>query len=127
MSHITKQALRVEYYRMLDALDAGSRDSETVNARLSDLRTAAMRLSNLGEQACNGVRGPDGHMKWDEADQQRNDDACERAEERAKAALNGLLDDETYARLEIEFQGDPRGPSVIVHIKNGPQRVLCVW
>lgn len=127
MSHITKAELRKDFYRLLDLLDVGSRDSSTVQALLNELRQAGMRLSNLGEQACNGVRGPDGHMKWDDADQRRNDDACMRAETRVKVALDKLFDVETFNRLDIEFQGDPRGPSVIIGIKNGPQRVLCIW
>ena len=127
MAHITRDELRRDYYKLLDALDVGYRDADEVRWSLAVMRLAAMRLSNLGEQACNGVRGPDGHMKWDDADQRRNDDACMRAEARVKVALGKLFDVDTFNRLDIEFQGDPRGPSVIIGIKNGPQRVLCVW
>lgn len=43
------------------------------------------------------------------------------------AALTALLTPESMALLEIEFQGDPRGPSIIVHEKGGLKRLASFW
>lgn len=127
MTHVTKQALRSEYYRLLDALDVGSPGWDTVNTSLHTFRNAAMRLSSIGERECNGVMGPDGFAKWDEADQAKADRDSEAAQRRAIAALEALFDAETFKRLAIEFQGDPRGPSITVSVVGGSQRILTAW
>jgi hypothetical protein len=125
--HISFDDTRQAFYRLTDILDVGITNYQTLRHHLAELRVAAMRLSNLAEQECNGVIGPDDHAKWDEQDQARNEKARQKAEDRASRAIEFLLDAETFKRLEIEFQPDPRGPSVILHIKNQYERAACFW
>lgn len=127
MSHVTKIDLRRKYYRLLDALDVGSINAMTVSNHLDTFRSAAMRLSNIGERECNGVMGHDGFMKWDDADQAKADRERDAAEGRAIAAREALFDAETFKRLSVEFQGDPRGPSIKVHIVDGAQNIMTAW
>ena len=125
MAHIGINEAKKEFYRLMDTLDAGL-TRETFEA-IAEIRKAAMRLSNLHERECNGVVGPDGFMKWDEEDQDRNDIAIERCKERVYKATSLAMDLESLGKVSIEIQSDPRGPSVIYHIKDGPQRVACFW
>jgi len=125
MSHITKQYARTEFFRLMDTLDAGF--SPYAQEAIIEIRQAAMRLSNLGVRQCNGVIGPDGFAKWDDKDQEQCDRAEAKAQGRVIKALESAFDSETFARLDVELHGDPRGPSVIIHIKDGPQRVASFW
>lgn len=53
------------FYRLpLTYNDVGANSFLTVVA----LRKAAMRLSNLNEQVCNGVTGYDGFPRWNDDD-----------------------------------------------------------
>lgn len=124
-NHIKLTDAQSEFYKLLDMIDAGLTPHTFKCIR--DLRSAAMRLSNLAEKECNGVIGPDGFAKWDDNDQEKNDKAILRAANRVVDAVSGAMDSESFAKVQIEFQGDPRGPSVILHIKDGPQRVACFW
>jgi len=125
--HITFDNAKYTFFRLTDLLDVGVQNYQTLRYHLTELRAAAMRLSNLAEQECNGVIGPDGHAKWDDRDQARNEKARQKAEERASRAIEFLVDSDTFKRLDIEFQPDPRGPSIILHIKDGMQRAACFW
>lgn len=108
---------------LLNTLDAGWTPRTTWAT--TEIVRHAKRLSAIGERECNGVRGPDGHQKWDENDQEQADFEREGSERAILDAFAEAMDSETLARLDIEFQGDPRGPSVIVHIKDGPQYVAA--
>jgi hypothetical protein len=125
--HISFDDTKKTFFRLTDILDVGVTNYQTLRHHLTELRAAAMRLSNLAEQECNGVIGPDGHAKWDEQDQAKNEKARQKAEDRALRAVEFLVDAETFKRLEIEFQPDPRGPSVIIHVKDQHQRAACFW
>lgn len=107
--------------RLLNRLGAGWTPRTTWAT--TEIQRHAARLSAIGERECNGVRGPDGHMKWDEQDQERADFEREDSERAIIDAFSEAMDSETLSRLEIEFQGDPRGQSVIVNMIDGPQRV----
>lgn len=126
MSHVSKEIVRKEYYRLLDTLDVGSQNAVAVNDYLSDMRAAAMRLSNLSLRECNGVIGPDGFAKWDEGDQEECDKARAAAEKRVLHALDMLFDAETRKRIVTEFQGDPRGPSVQIHVE-GRRNIVTLY
>lgn len=126
MAHVTLKELTADYYRLLDVLDVGSRDASSTLFWLRAIRADAMRLSNLGERECNGVMKADGFMGWDDADQRKADNTRRNAEKRIRDALDQLFDRETFNRLVIEFQGDPRGPSVIVGTAER-SRVLVAW
>lgn len=125
--HINFDDAKRAFFHFTDVLDVGVANYSTLRFHLSELRAAAMRLSNLSEKECNGVIGPDGHAKWDDKDQAQADKARDRAEQRATRAIESLFDCEAFKRVEIEFQPDPRGPSIILHVKDGPQRVACFW
>jgi hypothetical protein len=125
--HMTLDQARTETFRILDVLDAGLPSFDTSSRCIADLRKAARRLQYLGERECNGVIGPDGYAKWDDADQASNDKARTKAETSATAALDALLDTETRGRVEIEFQGDPRGAPILIHEKGGRQRIAVYW
>lgn len=125
--HISYDDAKRAFYKFTDVLDVGIANYSTARFHLTELRQAAMRLSNLSERECNGVIGPDGHAKWDDNDQAAADKARDKAEKRATDALQFLLDADAFKRTEIEFQPDPRGPSIILHVKDGPQRVACFW
>jgi hypothetical protein len=123
--HITKEELNRDILRLMHELDVVFTAEARENVKA--LRQAGMTLSNISEMECNGVPGRDGHMKWDEADQQRADNRRAGAEKRAITALKDMFSAETFKRLHIEFQGDPRGPSIIVGIRGGTDRIVCVW
>lgn len=127
MTHVAFNDAKKEFYSLVDRLDVGTPGFEIVQHNLTIMRSAAMRLSNIGERECNGVIGPDGFAKWDDADQKHADNVRANAEKRVSDSLAALFDAETLARLELEFQGDPRGPSVIIGIKDGPQRIVTLW
>lgn len=118
---------RAEYYRLVDRLDVGTPGWTIATAHLKTLRLAARALTRLSERECNGVIKPDGFAGWDDIDQKHADEARERAEKRVQSAIDGLFDSETRRNIEVEFQPDPRGPSVIINLVNGPQRVACFW
>ena len=124
--HQNFEQVKKEYYRLLTVLDVGSPSWDVLRDSLKEISNGARRLSRLGEQECNGVIGPDGFAKWDDQDQERNDKARERAQKRVAAALGRIFDSETAGRIVVEFQPDPRGPSVILHT-NTAQRVACFW
>jgi hypothetical protein len=67
-----------------------------------------LRLQRIGERECNGVPGPDGYAKWDEADQAQADKERSAAIDRITSAFKGLLGDDLNGGT-LEFQGDPRG------------------
>lgn len=125
--HMTREEARKEYYRICDAVDCGSPAWEVVSANLNVIRNTARRLDQLNLLECNGVIGRDGFAKWDEEDQQRNDANRERATNRARDAFAAMFDAATMELLEIEFQGDPRGPAITVNVKGGAQRVATFW
>ena len=125
--HISFEQTKKDFFRFTDVLDVGVTNYATLRHHLTELRAAAMRLSNLSERECNGVVGPDGFAKWDDKDQASADKARDKAEKRALYALESLFDSETFQRVRVEFQPDPRGPSIILHVANGPQRVACFW
>lgn len=114
------------YYELTNALDVGTPSSEKIADRLISARNAARVLSRISEQECNGIMR-NGYATWTDEDQQRADQRRDAAEKRFSDALGALFDAETFKRIDIEFQGDPRGPSVLVHIKDGPQRVMVAW
>ena len=116
-----------EYYRLVNALGIGSPDWSAMREVPRELRLAAKALGRIGERECNGVIGPDGFAKWNEDDQAKADRERARYEKRIRDALERVFDVETFNRLNIEFQNDPRGPAVYIHIKNGPQRVATFW
>lgn len=129
MSHISKLEMEKDFFRFCDLLNVMPQTTMEGNTRywIAALRSEAMRLSNLGERECNGVRQPDGFMGWTDKDQAKADNQRKGAETRAKEALSQLFDRATLNRLEIEFQGDPRGPSIIISIKGGMSRALVAW
>jgi len=108
---------------LFNALDCGWTPRTTWAT--AEIARHAVRLSAIGERECNGVMGPDGFMKWDEDDQKKADFEREGSERAVLDAFAEAMDTETLARLDIEFQGDPRGPSVIVHIQDGPRYVAA--
>jgi len=125
--HMTKDEARKEIYRLLDTMDVGSPGFEAISESAFTLRNSARRLQWLGERECNGVTGPDGFAKWDEGDQAKNDSDREKAENRAAKAIEAIMDSEARQRIEIEFQGDPRGAPILIHEKNGRQRIAVFW
>lgn len=127
MTHVSKADAMKEYYRLCDRLDVGSPSGVDTRAWMLEARQAAMHLSNIHVRECNGVIGADGFAKWDDADQAQADRESLAAANKALNAFSKLFDAETYARLVIEFQGDPRGPSIIVSVRDGAQRVLTLW
>jgi hypothetical protein len=129
MTHISKIECETDFFRLCDRLDVQPLTMMEGNTRfwIAAIRSEAMRLSNLGERECNGVMQPDGFMGWTEKDQAKADNMRAGAETRAKQAFEQLFDRATLDRIEIEFQGDPRGPSIIVNIKGGPSRAFVAW
>lgn len=124
---MTPTEAQKEYYRLCNTLDAGSPSATVTRYNVNELRLAARQLGAIGERECNGIIGPDGFAKWDDEDQDKADKARARHEKRIRNALAALFDAETFNRLDIEFQGDPRGPAAYVHVKGGPQRVATFW
>lgn len=125
--HIGLDQLRKDFYRLTDLLDVGTINYEIVRDCLKTARISAMQLDRISIRECNGVRGPDGFMKWDDSDQAKADRDRTRCEKRVTDALSDLFDSETFKRIEIEFQSDPRGAPVYVHIKNGPQHIMSIY
>lgn len=109
MTHTTMNEARKEYFRIADAIDAPYKEGAA--ERIATIRRAAMRLDWIGIRECNGVTGLDGFAKWDDDDQAKADRHRQLAEQRAK---NAFAEAFNMTRLAIEFQGDPRGPSIIV-------------
>lgn len=124
-NHVTFEAIKKEYYRLIDVLDVGS--TPDAMAALRQLRSDAMRLSNIGIRECNGVIKSDGYAGWDDKDQTRADNERANAEKRIGDALDRMFDVETRKRIVVEFQGDPRGPSVKIHVADGRRDVLTAW
>lgn len=125
-NHQTLEQAKKEIFTLADRLGVTALPYETLNLHTAEIRRAAMRLGSLGERQCNGVIGPDGHAKWDDKDQETCDRWTATAERRAATALRFLFCD-AFKRLEIEFQGDPRGPSIIIHERYGRQRLATFW
>lgn len=124
-NHVSFGAIKKEYYRLIDVLDVGS--TPDAMAALRQIRADAMRLSNVGIRECNGVKKPDGFMGWDDKDQKHADNQRANAEKRIHDALDRMFDTETRKRIIVEFQGDPRGPSVKIHVQGGRRDVLTAW
>ncbi len=126
MSNMTTRESEKEWKRVYEALGVKPpRGAIQHNAYV--LRAAARRLGAIGVRECNGVIGPDGFAKWGEADQRKADTERDREEKRIRGTLRNAFLASDFERLDIEFQGDPRGPAVYVHVKNGPQRVATFW
>ena len=124
MAHIQPANFIREMFKLCDVLDCGSNSG--FRADCAEIRRAAMRLSNIGERECNGVIGPDGFAKWDDADQAKADADRNRAEKRVNDALDRMFDAETRKRIVVEFQGDPRGPSVKIGTQERPN-IATAW
>lgn len=114
-----------EMHRLFNHLDIGWTPRTTWAT--GEILRHAVRLSNIALRECNGVRGDDGYMRWNEADQTQADFEREGSERAAIDAFAEAMDTDTFNRLDIEFQSDPRGPSVIVNTKDGAQRVAVFY
>lgn len=84
----------------------------------------ANALQNIHLEACNGIQTPKG-ARWTEEDQNNNDDRDRRVFARFVEVFAACMGDDRMGRLVIENQGDPRGPAIHVHIKDGPQHVAA--
>lgn len=89
------------------------------------VRRGVMRLQRIAERECNGVQGPDGYAKWDDADQDKADKARERAESRIVAAFDTVFDMSRPEAPRLEFQGDPRGAALRVYVDG--REVAAFW
>jgi len=95
-------------------------------AAAREIRLATMRAHRLAERACNGVQGPDGHMKWTDADEEWNQNQIERQIQRVADALSGL-DPRWSSKYDLEHQADPRGAPFIVHTVGVQDRAATFW
>ena len=86
------------------------------------ITTEAKNLNTLALKECNGITCADGSQRWTEADQENNDKLRALDEKLIVRAFRTLWPD-TMHKMIIEFQADPRGPSVIIHEKDGAQYV----
>lgn len=123
-NHMTEQESKDQLYRVIDAV--GDNGEGMGVYRFHALRKAARYLDQISVRECNGVQGPDGHMKWDDQDQRRADKARTRWEERALDALRDVFGAD-LPQIDVEFQGDPRGPSIIIHTKGKQDRLAAFW
>ena len=91
-----------------------------------DLRRHTMQLERVNLARCNGVKQPDGFMGFTSENEQQAD----RMERAAVTAIRNLIRDmlppEHDDRVAIEFQGDPRGAPVLVHVGEREQ-VARFW
>jgi hypothetical protein len=127
-NHITLIDARKSFFAMCDRLDLAPNFALTASV-IKQIRDCAMRLSSIAERECNGVNDPKhpGCQKWDDKDQAHADRVHANNERKILAALESVFDNADFSRLEIEFQGDPRGPSVIIHERGGMQRLASFW
>ena len=80
------------------------------------VRKAAAVLKREAESACNGVNRYDLAARrvlatWTESDESRHESRVAKADAEVTAALRGIFGSR-LARVEIEFQRDPRGAMV---------------
>lgn len=126
MTHATRTEVRNELVKLINLLDVGT--PSNFPAVVNTLQSAGAKLSRLSEVACNGVFDrATGFMRWNDEDQATNDRQRDEQEQRATMALESLFDAATCARLDVEFQGDPRGPSIIIGVKGGQSRVVTLY
>ena len=121
--HMTELETAKELYRIIDKLDTFGRD---IFKAAKVIRRNAATLNRIGEMECNGVLGPDGFAKWDKNDQARADRRRTTAEKRIVEAIKGAILSPFCQRLEIEFQGDPRGAPVLISL-DGQERFACFY
>lgn len=127
-NHMNKKECTTELARMAAALQVQPRKT-TIDDATFALRRAAKILHEIGILECNGVMQRDGYMGWTEDDQKRADARREKAERRVRNTFTVLFGDAMSA-LRVEFQGDPRGPSVNVYMAgdtSGQRRIATFW
>ena len=71
MTYMKPHEAANQLFHLLDRLDAET-TGEGLRAA-EELCLVARKLDRLNVKACNGVVGPDGFAKWDEADQADSD------------------------------------------------------
>ena len=126
MSHMSKQATISELYRIVEKTDSCGTGYVDKSRAAKIIRRNAATLSTLAERECNGVIGHDGFPKWDDGDQARADKRRDTAETAIVDALKAAIPSPWFDRLTVEFQGDPRGAPVLVHI-DGQERFACFY
>lgn len=123
-NHMTKVEAEKEVFRIADRLDLTTAGNPFEAAH--EMRRVAMGLDALNVKECNGVRGPDGFMKWDEQDQAKADKRRENLTAQFKALMLQTFPADIEDKVKYEFQGDPRGPSVKVYALDG-QQLATFW
>lgn len=124
-THITEREAVSSLYRLLEHLDIDSPGFPEVSTAARVIRNAAIRLDQLNTMECNGIPQQDGYMGLTEADQERLGEYRKRAESRTLDALRRTLGN-NLQKLTIEFNGDPRGPAIVLH-SAGTQDCLAIF
>ena len=123
--HMTTHQAEKEAFRIADTFDTDI--PENFRGYAHSVARRARTLGRIGERECNGVRDPaTGHQRWNDADQAMADRQRKSAEETVRAAFKAMYGS-AYDRMVIEFQGDPRGPAIYVHVAGGMQRIATFW
>lgn len=119
MTHKAQYESMRTLYRLADDLDVGTGGFDKTAFTARELRLASATLLRISEQECNGIERWDAKAKmrlasWTEEDQTRSEARRAKQEKRVMDALESFFDAETFKRLRVEFQGDPRGAMIII-------------
>lgn len=125
--HMTKYEALSQYYKLCDHFDAGGQVFDVVRPAIERVRLSARRLDWANEHECSGFPCANGEFRLTDDDQAKLDRTRETHERHVTDAFARLFDTDTLARIRIEFQGDPRGPAIRIHEKDGAQDVGAFW
>jgi hypothetical protein len=92
----------------------------------SSIRARVMTLEKCNMAECNGVVQPDGFIGWTEENQDQTNILRIRAQKEIRDIIREAVPAEHDDRVAIEFQGDPRGCPVLIHIDDR-ERVASFW
>ena len=101
-------------------------EADAINAAARCINPQIRALSRLNLDRCNGVRQADGFAGWSDANEQH-------ARHRESIIMQAIA--EAFATafgsrrssLVLEYQGDPRGPALVVNAINGPERIAVFY
>lgn len=123
--YMKKEEIERELYSLMDQLQSDGHHSAF--AMSYEIGLACKRLHQISLRECNGVKGPDGNMKWDDSDQATADRTRKIAQNRVMQALHGALGVSGIKCIQVEFSADPRGAPVVVHTKGKQDRLATFY
>jgi len=124
------QLVNFAFRAMFTQMDIGTPSIVRLVEAVREAKLAALQLEKLDLLQCNGVQVWSSEHKrhfarWDESDQERYDRLTEKNFDRVVRAIASVMDSESFARLRIEHQPDPRGLPIIIYLDGARVGSFC--